>query len=211
MKAIRLSGKYATGSNTYAIVDVANYKELNQYKWKAKFNRPGGNCYAIRTSMINGKMCDIRMHRVVLDYNGRLDVDHINHNSLDNRISNLRAVTRSVNVVNRTPSSTAKVCKGCNKEYISNEFQTGKVYCSSVCRPKPEVVSVVTIHEVKSCTHCHNEFMPKISLAQYCGESCRKKAKYQRDKAAGKSKAQYLRDWRANKAAGKIMGSLRSL
>ena len=61
MQAIRLRGKYAVGDHAYAIVDDADYKALNQYKWKAKPNREGGNVYAIRTSMIDEKMCDIRM------------------------------------------------------------------------------------------------------------------------------------------------------
>jgi hypothetical protein len=198
MQAIRLRGKYAVGQHAYAIVDDADYEALNQYKWKAKPNRPGGNVYAIRTTKIGEKTCDIRMHRVVIGYSGRLDVDHINHNSLDNRKENLRTVTRSVNVLNRKPRHLVGTCVVCGLAYISMVNTPGRIYCSDECKPKVDYVPVV--HAPIDCAHCCEPFTPVIDGQVYCGESCRKKAKYQRDAAAGKTRAAYLRQWRANRA-----------
>ncbi len=45
------------------------------------------------------------MHRVILDCPSNLEVDHKNHNGLDNRRSNIRVVTRSQNQHNKTINS----------------------------------------------------------------------------------------------------------
>jgi hypothetical protein len=41
------------------------------------------------------------MHREVINPPAHLDVDHINHNGLDNRKANLRPVTQAQNCLNR--------------------------------------------------------------------------------------------------------------
>ena len=41
------------------------------------------------------------MHRLILNYNDEDDIDHINHNGLDNRKSNLRILTHSSNLMNQ--------------------------------------------------------------------------------------------------------------
>lgn len=109
-KRIRLGGKHAVGDHEYTIVDDDMFDELNRYAWKAKPNANGTHVYAIRTQQIGDKTVDIRMHRVVLGYDGPLDVDHFNRNSLDNRRANLRAVTRSVNTKNTGQHTLAATC-----------------------------------------------------------------------------------------------------
>jgi hypothetical protein len=44
----------------------------------------------------------IRMHRFILAPDAKLVVDHINHNGLDNRRSNIRVVTNQQNLLNRS-------------------------------------------------------------------------------------------------------------
>lgn len=46
-----------------------------------------------------------RLHRVILDCPKGYEVDHINHNKLDNRKCNLRIVTRSENQMNKVITS----------------------------------------------------------------------------------------------------------
>lgn len=41
------------------------------------------------------------LHRIIMNCEGELDIDHINHNRLDNRKINLRKVTQSINEKNR--------------------------------------------------------------------------------------------------------------
>ena len=102
MKRIRLTGKYAIGKHTHTIVDNEDYEYLNKYKWKAKPNGFNNRVYAVRNVKRNGRNITLRMHRVIMNVGQeiKMDVDHINHNSLDNRKNNLRLVQRSVNIKN---------------------------------------------------------------------------------------------------------------
>ena len=80
----------------YTIVDSDDYDYLNQWKWYVQVHR-NKYYYAMRR---NGDK-RMRMHRVVNDTPKGMDTDHINHNTLDNRKSNLRTVTGSQNQMNR--------------------------------------------------------------------------------------------------------------
>lgn len=53
----------------------------------------------------------VYMHRVITDAPAGRDVDHTNHNSLDNRRSNLRIVTRSQNNMNGMKRKNGKASR----------------------------------------------------------------------------------------------------
>lgn len=83
-------------------VDLADFERLNQYSWCAIPTSCGGWCAARRGK---GKFRRqlIRMHRQILGLlpgDGR-QVDHANHNTLDNRLCNLRICTQVENMRNR--------------------------------------------------------------------------------------------------------------
>ena len=82
----------------FAIVDAEDYERLKQYKWHV--DKGDSTNYAARG--IVGK--NFRMHREILGAPKGLVVDHINHNGLDNRRSNLRLCTVRQNNMNRRPS-----------------------------------------------------------------------------------------------------------
>lgn len=102
----------ATDSNTreipltqgkVALVDAADYETLAQWKWRAE--RGGHTFYA---GCGGGTYPRMSMHRIIMgDPKGML-VDHINHNGLDNRRSNLRICTRAENGRNRKPDLRVK-------------------------------------------------------------------------------------------------------
>lgn len=82
-----------------AIVDDEDYESLSAYKWYAY--HAYSTTYARRYVNIRKGKHSIRMHRVIMGAPDDLVVDHINHNGLDNRRSNLRICTHSQNQRNR--------------------------------------------------------------------------------------------------------------
>jgi hypothetical protein len=97
MKQIKLS------KGLFALVDSDIFEHLNSMKWTASSESGGKKWYAIRT--VKGKK--IRMHRYILELKGieirkGFVVDHVNHNSLDNRLFNLEIVTQRENML-RSP------------------------------------------------------------------------------------------------------------
>ena len=78
-----------------AIVDAKDYPLLSQYTWFAEGTPK--NYYAVRKE--NGK--SIKMHRQITNAPDHLVVDHIDHNGLNNRNSNLRNATFTQNCQNQ--------------------------------------------------------------------------------------------------------------
>jgi hypothetical protein len=90
------------------IIDKEDYDKIKGYRWH---QIPGGYISA-NAPMVNyrrGKC--IYLHKLIMD-NPNCDVDHIDHNLLDNRKSNLRAVTRSQNLMNRRFSNSKSKVTG---------------------------------------------------------------------------------------------------
>lgn len=82
----------------YAIVDPEDYEKLSKYKWYAIRSKRG--FYAGRSAGTNRHgigQKTVRMHHAVLKAPEGTFVDHINHNGLDNRKSNLRICTMQQN------------------------------------------------------------------------------------------------------------------
>lgn len=94
----------------YAIINLDDYDLVVKYKWYARRGRH--TTYAM--TQINGKK--IFLHRLILDYDGDADIDHINHNGLDNRRENLRIVPHALNA-----SNSYKDCAGIKR--VGNRFQ----------------------------------------------------------------------------------------
>lgn len=85
----------------FALVDDEDFERINAHKWYAYWNKLGRTFYARRNSPDGkGKQRTVLMHRVVLDSPECFDVDHINHDTLDNRRSNLRNCTAQQNLAN---------------------------------------------------------------------------------------------------------------
>lgn len=109
MKEIKLySTKY---KNLIALVDDEDFEYLNKFTWYpivSKFTT-----YAYRKDGTIG----IRMHREILKLPiDKPDVDHIDHNGLNNQKCNLRIVTVSQNMMNKRKGDkiTSSKYKGVN-------------------------------------------------------------------------------------------------
>ena len=93
-------------------VDDEDYDSLGKHPWH--INTRG---YAARTIHNKGNQKNIRMHREIMNTPVGMQTDHINHDKLDNRRSNLRICTNGQNQQNgkkcrtyggKTPSSKYK-------------------------------------------------------------------------------------------------------
>jgi len=87
----------------FAIVDTDKYEWLMQWKWCAQWSNYTKSFYALRGQRENGKHRLIYMAREILKlkYGDKRQSDHKNHNTLDNRRSNLRIVTHQQNHFNQ--------------------------------------------------------------------------------------------------------------
>ena len=87
----------------FAIVDDEDFAWLSKYKWCANWSPWTKSFYAMRSSKIKkGNRHPISMAREILGlkYGDKLQADHIDHDTLDNRRLNLRAVTSRQNHFN---------------------------------------------------------------------------------------------------------------
>ena len=102
--------------NKVAIVDDDDFNELNQYNWY--FNKG----YAVRAigKYPNQKTCF--MHRQIMNVLPGLEIDHSNHNRLDNRKFNLRICTSNDNRLNQIKRGKQKY-KGVRKVPKSKKYE----------------------------------------------------------------------------------------
>ena len=99
---------YLANNRGVVLVDEDNYMGLNTFNWKLC-----NTGYAIRNSLLReGRpRRGILMHRQIMGVTDpKIQVDHINHNKLDNRKCNLRLCTNTQNQYNRAMNfnSTSK-------------------------------------------------------------------------------------------------------
>jgi len=93
----------------FALVDDNDFEQLNQFKWYAQ---KGGNLFyaARRDNLQEWKV--VLMHREIMKAPKRMDVDHIDRDSLNNQRSNLRICNRSQNSMNSVHTKGMSKYKG---------------------------------------------------------------------------------------------------
>lgn len=119
----------------FAIIDDADYEEINKHKWFA--NKHGYTYYAARKVRLpNGKQTTIKMHRIILglEFGDPRQSDHRNHNTLNNQRENLRIVTNKQNQQNRKPRKHySSIFKGVSLCKSTQKWQAKiKVNCKTI-------------------------------------------------------------------------------
>lgn len=107
--------KIALTQGQEATVSESDYDHLSQFKWRAFWNKNTQSFYAVRSAIRDGKRACVMMHREILGLAGgrHNPVDHINHDTLDNRRENIRVCTIAQNRANcRIPRSNTSGSKG---------------------------------------------------------------------------------------------------
>ena len=113
-----------------ALVDDDDYERLMQWTWCAVWNKDTKSFYAARHSKYNknDKRRTIYMAREIMHARPGQQVDHINHNTLDNRKLNLRLCTRSQNQHNRKKQKGSSRHKGVCWHKRDRRWQAGICY-----------------------------------------------------------------------------------
>lgn len=115
----------------YAIVDDEDFEKINKFKWCAHY-KSNGRWYAVRTiRKANDKQATLIMHRMIMNVPTGLQIDHRNHNGLDNRKCNLRICTNTENRYNLKSQEGTSKYKGVywnkiNKKWIVQIQLNGK-------------------------------------------------------------------------------------
>jgi hypothetical protein len=96
------------GTTKAATIDAADAPYLLQWTWRLH-----SQGYACRHVSVRGRKSMVLMHRVVTAAPQGQDVDHIDHDVLNNRRANLRVVSRSMNLAaGRLPSNNTSGVRG---------------------------------------------------------------------------------------------------
>jgi HNH endonuclease/AP2 domain len=88
----------------FALVDAADFEHLLGFRWNVDYHRGKPDTPRCRFRK-EGRQHSLWLHRYLLGAPDGLLVDHINHNPLDNRRSNLRLATPAENARNRKRTS----------------------------------------------------------------------------------------------------------
>ena len=91
MKEIKLAN-----NKGIALVDDEDYTILSKFKWRLCDNN-----YALNHFIANGKQKNELMHRIIMNPQENMEIDHKDGNGLNNQKNNLRIVTKSQNCINR--------------------------------------------------------------------------------------------------------------
>jgi len=104
VKRIQLTKKQVTH------VNESDYQSLNQCVWRARWDKKLKSYYAVRTiphPSKKGKRIEELMHRRImkLKFGDRREIDHVDHDTLNNTKENLRIVSHIQNSENRKDQS----------------------------------------------------------------------------------------------------------
>lgn len=97
-KIIINSSKYGRRE---ALINANDIDKVKNYTWYVNYC-PSTNNFYVKTSIHKEEIYTmVGLHRLIMDCSSDLLVDHINHNTLDNRKENLRIVTHKQNAENK--------------------------------------------------------------------------------------------------------------
>ena len=148
----------SNGGVVYTLVDDDTYEWASAYKWKLSGAKGSGGYVSRSTSYTkNGKRkcVTVFLHRLVMGDPKGMEVDHINHDKLDNRRESLRVAKKHLNAHNR------RIGKG--EDRGVRELPNGKFFAEITVRGKRRRLGT---HETKEAARRAYAKAAK----RYCGE-----------------------------------------
>lgn len=98
-----------TGEKFYTLIDINDFHLMEQFKgkWFSSYDPDHDGYYAqavVRNGVRDGKTIytSLTLHKYLMSPKNGYVIDHINHNSLDNRRCNLREIKPKSNLRNRS-------------------------------------------------------------------------------------------------------------
>jgi hypothetical protein len=103
--------KIALNHNQLTEIDDEDFDRVNRISWYANWNKRAKSFYVRGREKGTKKIW--LLHRYIINAKAGEEIDHIDHNTLNNKKSNLRIVTHSQNIMNSLKKSSASsVYKG---------------------------------------------------------------------------------------------------
>jgi len=129
-----------------AIIDIDDVDKCKEYKWHI---RKSNNAQYVIASIKGSQNKKIHLHRLIMNYDGKLDIDHINMNGLDNRKKNLRIVTHSENKA--------------NNKFIGVKLVPSGRWQASICR-NYKTIYIGTFDSKEDAIKAREEFIKSLQL-----------------------------------------------
>lgn len=132
MVIIRLKAKN-NGKHLETVIDLCSLSKAKAIpgNWNAKWCNHTKSYYVAAYSKVNGKAGTVLLHRVIMEPPKGLVVDHINHDTLDNTIKNLRVVTYKVNNENLKKPYKPIYERGCRQKIALTLLQNDRPNANS--------------------------------------------------------------------------------
>lgn len=139
------------------LIDLEDIEKVSKHKWRHEFKSNGKVGY-IATG--NSKTGRIYLHRFVLNYDGELEVDHINRNKFDNRKQNLRIVSQAINSQNIEINDDKNIELRRNNKYRVHIIRFGYEYIFGLYNTKEEAKKIRDdfLNLIKSQEYILNNF-----------------------------------------------------
>ena len=97
----------------FALVDDEDFEYLSQWKWNLERGGRSQVLFYAKRKGRKGEVSAVKMHRVIMKAGADQQVDHIDHDGLNNQKSNMRLCTIKENCMNRrTLKKTASGLRG---------------------------------------------------------------------------------------------------
>ena len=139
-----------------ALIDKEDYDKVKNYGWHVTYNKHTNSFYA--QTEINKK--GIKMHRLILNATEGLNIDHKDHNTLNNRKSNIRICTTSQNTINSKRRSDN------NTGFKGVSFRKGKYIARIMVDQKP--IHIGSFKTALEAHEAYKEAAKKLHGEFYC-------------------------------------------